>query len=66
MGYNVSIKSLIKIGDLLMPSIYMEANGKKISGIVLEAKKDKAKVYLNNGNIQWIDLEVLHDLFVIT
>lgn len=65
MGYNVSIKGVIKIGDLLMPSMYMEANGKKITGIVIEVKQDKVKTYLNNGKITWIELDVLKDLFVV-
>lgn len=53
----------LKKGDMLIPSFYMEANGKKVTGLVLDATIDKARVFLNNGKDCWYDQKTITDLF---
>ena len=57
------INNTLKIGDLLLPSIYMEQNGTKISGLVLDVKDDTTRVFLNNGKDCWYDQKTITDLF---
>lgn len=54
----------MKVGDLLLPSIYMEVNGKKITGVVLDVEGERARVFLNNGKDSWYDQKTILDLFV--
>ena len=56
----------LRPGYLLTPSIYMEVNGTKITGLVLEVKGDEARVYLNNGKDCWYDQKTITDLFNVS
>ena len=48
---------------MLAPSFYMEANGTKIYGLVIDVSKDKVRVFLNNGKDSWYDQKTITDLF---
>jgi hypothetical protein len=54
---------VLKRGDLLVPSIYMQVNGTNITGLVLDVKGDRARVFLNNGKDCWYDTKTITDLF---
>jgi len=56
---------MLEAGDLLLPGVYMEQNGTKISGIALEVnhKKSTVRVFLNNGKDCWYDIKTIVDLF---
>lgn len=56
----------LSIGDLLLPSVYMVANGTKITGLVLDVSADQARVYLNNGKDCWYDQKTIVDLFEVS
>lgn len=59
----INSKTMIRQGCLLFPSFYMEANGKKLIGFVIETNENKVRVFLNNQNDCWIEKETLLDLF---
>ncbi len=50
-------------GSFLFPSLYMEANGKKIVGFIIEKSDDKVRIFLNNQNDTWIEKSTLINLF---
>lgn len=50
-------------GDMLFPSFYMQSNGTKIHGLVIDVSIGRVRVFLNNGKDCWYDQKTIVDLF---
>lgn len=48
---------------MLFPSFYMQSNGTKIHGLVIDVSVGRARVFLNNGKDCWYDQKTIVDLF---
>jgi hypothetical protein len=66
-NFKATPKMSLSRGDLLIPSLYMEMNGSKISGVIVDTNpsNDTIRVYLNNGKDCWYDTKTITDLFNI-
>lgn len=59
----------MKIGDLLLPNSYQIANGKPVSGVIIDVVDDlwglSYKVLLSNGIQHWLDDDRIRGLFEV-